>query len=265
MIAILCLIRERHAHVVPQVVLGASGDERAGVAVEVLEEVPAKLHDGAEAQMVDVDIVYRVKSQLRVQLDELKGGIAEYADRVRSAVSASINSYHSSTDGKNDARLGAAAQGTGEHPPFAQASSPRRNPERGDSRTTGRLTESDPILSHLQSERPRLEANDNLNGHTVEVRDAGHKGLGLFAQVDIAPGFELYYIGQVTSTLSGNHADSEYVMEMMPGSAGQSPLYIDGRRSTCYARFINHSPASGPADLRANAWAATQKQPNAQR
>ena len=73
------------------------------------------------------------RASFKAQLDELKGGIAEYADRVRSAVSASINSYHSSTDGKNDARLGAAAQGTGEHLPFAQASSPRRNPERGDS------------------------------------------------------------------------------------------------------------------------------------
>ena len=141
---------------------------------------------------------------------------------IQDAISASSNPYHSSTDGKNDARLRAAAQGTGEHPPFAQASSPRRNPERGDSRATGRLAESDPLLSHLQSERPRLEANDNLHRHTVEVRDADHRGLGLFAQVDMPRGFELYYIRQVTSTLSCTHADSEYVMEMMPGSGGQS-------------------------------------------
>ena len=79
---------------------------------------------------------------------------------------------------------------------------------------------------------------------TIEVRDAGHRGLGLFAQVDIAPGFELYYIGQVTSTLSGTHADSEYVMEMMPGSAGQSPLSIH-RRPALHLLCTIHQPLPG--------------------
>ena len=63
------------------------------------------------------------RASFRAQHDEVKAGVADYADRVRDAISAGSNPYHSSIDGKNDARLGAAAQGAGEHLPFAQASS----------------------------------------------------------------------------------------------------------------------------------------------
>ena len=104
------------------------------------------------------------RASFKAQYDEVDAGVAEYADRVRDAASAGSNPYHTSTDGKNDARLGAAAQGAGEHEPFAQASNLRRNLERGDSRATGRLTEADPLLSHLQSERPRWKRTTTSTG-----------------------------------------------------------------------------------------------------
>ena len=78
-----------------------------------------------------------------------------------------------------------------------------------------------PIPISIDYPEDEIELKATINGGMVEVRNAGHKGLGLFAQTRMSSGFKLYYIGEVTSTPLGIHADSDYIMEMLPGSTGQ--------------------------------------------